>query len=117
MKQSKPNIIYILADDMGYGDMGCNNPDSKIPTPNLDRLALQGERYPQAFCTAPSWRHCGRWLFSTLNLKGATPLNNHRLKPVGLNYGLKVRIPAKAGHFGLQPQGSILNLSSGFGSK
>ncbi|MBT4500891.1 MAG: sulfatase-like hydrolase/transferase, partial [Gemmatimonadetes bacterium] len=37
-----PNIVYILADDMGYGDMGGNNPDSKIPTPNLDRLAAQG---------------------------------------------------------------------------
>ena len=48
MKQNKPNIIYILADDMGYGDMGCNNPDSKIPTPNLDRLAEQGMRFTDA---------------------------------------------------------------------
>lgn len=44
----KPNIIYILADDMGYGDMGCNNPDSKIPTPNLDRLAAEGVRFTDA---------------------------------------------------------------------
>jgi arylsulfatase A len=44
----KPNIIYILADDMGYGDMGCNNPSSKIPTPNLDRLATQGMRFTDA---------------------------------------------------------------------
>ena len=35
MPRKKPNIIYILADDMGYGDMGCNNPESKIPTPHL----------------------------------------------------------------------------------
>jgi arylsulfatase A-like enzyme len=42
---TKPNIIYILADDMGYGDLGCNNPDSRIPTPNLDRLARQGMRF------------------------------------------------------------------------
>ena len=48
MKRNKPNIIYILADDMGYGDMGCNNPDSKIPTPNLDRLAEQGMRFTDA---------------------------------------------------------------------
>ena len=44
----RPNIIYILADDMGYGDMGCNNPGSKIPTPNLDRLASQGMRFTDA---------------------------------------------------------------------
>ena len=43
-----PNIIYILADDMGYGDMFCNNPDSKIPTPNLVRLAEQGIRFTDA---------------------------------------------------------------------
>ncbi len=45
---TKPNIIYILADDMGYGDLGCNNPDSRIPTPNLDRLASQGMRFTDA---------------------------------------------------------------------
>lgn len=42
---SMPNIIYILADDMGYGDMHANNPDSRIPTPNLDRMAEQGMRF------------------------------------------------------------------------
>ena len=45
MIQKNPNIIYILADDMGYGDMGCNNPDSRIPTPHLDRLASEGMRF------------------------------------------------------------------------
>lgn len=48
MARSKPNIIYILADDMGYGDMGCNNSGSKIPTPNLDHLAEQGMRFTDA---------------------------------------------------------------------
>ncbi|MEM7539929.1 MAG: arylsulfatase [Chloroflexota bacterium] len=52
MNQQKPNIIYILADDMGYGDMACNNPNSKIPTPNLDKLASQGMRFTDAH--APS---------------------------------------------------------------
>ncbi len=52
----KPNIVYILADDLGYGDAGCYNPASKIPTPNIDRLAKEGVRFtdahsPSAVCT------------------------------------------------------------------
>lgn len=51
-----PNIVVILADDTGYGDVGCYNPDSKIPTPNIDRLAAEGIRFtdahsPAALCT------------------------------------------------------------------
>jgi len=43
-----PNILIIYADDMGYGDLHCQNEDSKIPTPNLDRLAAQGMRFSDA---------------------------------------------------------------------
>jgi arylsulfatase A-like enzyme len=51
-----PNIVFILADDLGYGDVGCYNPASKIPTPNIDRLAMEGVRFtdahsPSAVCT------------------------------------------------------------------
>lgn len=45
---TQPNIIYILADDMGYGDMACNDPACRIPTPNLDRLAAGGMRFTDA---------------------------------------------------------------------
>jgi len=46
---SQPNILYILADDLGYGDVHCLNPErGKIPTPNLDRLAEQGMRFTDA---------------------------------------------------------------------
>ena len=43
-----PNIVILYADDLGYGDVGCYNPDSKIPTPHLDRLAIQGMRFTDA---------------------------------------------------------------------
>lgn len=32
----QPNILFILADDLGYGDVGCHNPESRIPTANID---------------------------------------------------------------------------------
>ena len=38
-----PNIVYILADDLGWGDLGCYNPESAVPTPHPDRLASQGD--------------------------------------------------------------------------
>lgn len=43
-----PNIVLILADDMGYGDMGSFNPNAKTSTPHLDRLAEQGIRFTDA---------------------------------------------------------------------
>jgi len=51
-----PNIVYILADDLGYGDVQALNPEGKIPTPNLDRLASEGRVFtnahtPSAVCT------------------------------------------------------------------
>jgi arylsulfatase A-like enzyme len=47
-----PNIVVILADDLGYGDVRCYNPQSKIPTPNLDRLAKEGLRFTDAHSAA-----------------------------------------------------------------
>lgn len=45
----KPNILVILADDLGYGDVQCYNPQrGKIPTPNIDKFATQGMRFSDA---------------------------------------------------------------------
>lgn len=46
--RTKPNIVYILADDLGYGDISSLNPDSKIKTPNVDRMAASGMRFTDA---------------------------------------------------------------------
>jgi len=48
----KPNIIYILADDLGYGELGCYG-QKKIETPNIDRLAANGMRFMQHYAGAP----------------------------------------------------------------
>ncbi len=68
--EKKPNIVFILADDMGYGDVHALNPASKIPTPNLDALAASGMAFtdahtPSAVCTptrygAMTGRYCWR---------------------------------------------------------
>ena len=54
MAQDRPNIVLILVDDMGYGDLNCQNPTSKIPTPNIDGLAEQGIRFTNAHA-AGAW--------------------------------------------------------------
>ncbi|HLP00046.1 MAG TPA: sulfatase-like hydrolase/transferase, partial [Fimbriimonas sp.] len=45
---SRPNIVYIMADDLGYGDVGCFG-QTKIPTPNIDRIAKLGVRMTRAY--------------------------------------------------------------------
>ncbi len=47
-EQPLPNIVIIYADDMGYGDLNCLNPHSRIPTPYLDGLAAEGMRFTDA---------------------------------------------------------------------
>ncbi len=45
---SRPNVVILYADDLGYGDLAANHPASKIPTPHLDRLAAEGMRFTDA---------------------------------------------------------------------
>lgn len=65
----KPNIIYILADDLGYGDLGCYG-QKRIKTPNLDTMAAEGMRFTQHYagstvcapsrCALMTGKHTGR---------------------------------------------------------
>lgn len=79
-----PNVIVILADDLGYGDVGCYNPQSKAPTPHLDRLAAQGMRFtdshsPSSVCTPTRYalltgRYCWRSRLTKGVLQGYAPM-------------------------------------------
>src|SRR3954453_16823585 len=63
-----PNIVFVLADDLGYGDLGCFG-QTRIRTPNLDRLAKDGVRFTQCYagstvcapsrCALMTGLHCG----------------------------------------------------------
>lgn len=79
-----PNVVFILADDLGQGDLGCYNPQSKIPTPFLDRFAREGVRCtdvhsPSAVCTPTRYgvltgRFCWRTRLKQGVLQGYDPL-------------------------------------------
>lgn len=79
-----PNVVVVLCDDLGYGDPACYNKDSKIPTPNIDRLAAQGMRFtdahtPSSLCTPTRYglltgRYCWRTSLKKGVLQGYSPL-------------------------------------------
>lgn len=78
-----PNIVFILADDLGYGDLHCYNPATKASTPNTDRFASQGIRFtdahsPSAVCTPTRYglltgRYCWRTRLKGGVLDGYSP--------------------------------------------
>ncbi|MFN7141752.1 MAG: sulfatase, partial [Limisphaerales bacterium] len=51
-KTEKPNIIFILIDDLGYGDFSCTG-NKEVATPNIDRLASEGLRFTQFHVNSP----------------------------------------------------------------
>jgi arylsulfatase A-like enzyme len=51
--QPKPNIVFFLADDLGYMDIGANNPRTFYETPNIDALAVKGMRFKQGYAACP----------------------------------------------------------------
>jgi arylsulfatase A-like enzyme len=78
-----PNIVYVLADDLGWGDLDCYNPDSAVPTPNANRFASQGVRFtdmhsPSSVCTPTRYgiltgRYCWRSRLKEGVLHGYSP--------------------------------------------
>jgi arylsulfatase A-like enzyme len=80
---TKPNVLVILADDLGIGDVGCYSPEAKVKTPNLDRLARQGMRFtdahsPSSVCTPTRYglltgRYCWRSRLKSGVLNGESP--------------------------------------------
>jgi len=82
-ESDRPNVVIILADDLGYGDPQCYNAESKIPTPNIDRLAAQGLRFtdahtPSSVCTPTRYtlltgRYCWRTRLTSGVLDGFSP--------------------------------------------
>ena len=87
--EKRPNIIFILADDLGYGDLGCYGQD-KIRTPNLDRMAAEGMRFTQHYagntvcapsrCALMTGLHCGHayvrgnYLMDHIKFEGDLPI-------------------------------------------
>ena len=78
---SKPNIVFVLADDMGFGDARCYDPEfSKIPTPNIDRLSREGMRFTDAH-TASSLCSPSRYGLLTGRYAWRTTLQSGVLRP------------------------------------
>lgn len=48
-----PNIIFLIADDLGYGELSCQNPDTDVRTPNIDSIAANGVRFTDGYVSAP----------------------------------------------------------------
>jgi arylsulfatase A-like enzyme len=80
---AKPNIVYVLCDDLGYGDLQCLNPQGKIRTPNFDRVAAEGMAFSDvhsgsAVCTPTRYgimtgRYCWRSRLQQGVLGGLSP--------------------------------------------
>lgn len=81
-RSKKPNIIFILADDLGYGDLGCYG-QQKIATPNIDKLAKMGVRFTD-FYSASTVCAPARASFMTGLHTGHSPIRGNRgMKPEG----------------------------------
>jgi len=79
---SRPNVVLIVADDLGYGELGCYG-QTKIATPNLDRLAAQGLRFTQFYAGAPVCAPSRCVLLTGLHSGHAFVRDNVEVQPEG----------------------------------
>ncbi len=78
----RPNVVFILADDLGYGDLGCYGQE-KIRTPSLDRMAAEGMRFTQHYSGAPVCAPSRCVLMTGLHTGHAYIRDNSEVKPEG----------------------------------
>ncbi len=81
-RESKPNLIFILADDLGYAELGCYG-QKKIRTPNLDRMAAEGMRFTQAYSGSAVCAPSRCVLMTGLHAGRAFVRDNREIKPEG----------------------------------
>ncbi len=80
-RSAKPNIVVILADDFGWGSLGCYGAPAALKTPNLDRLAGEGRRFTQAYATG-SVCSPTRYALMTGRYYWRTPIKDGKVLPV-----------------------------------
>jgi arylsulfatase A len=123
LAEGRPNVVFILADDLGYGEVGCFG-QKKIPTPHIDRLAAEGMKLTQFYSGAPtcapsrcvlmSGKHLGHAdIRGNRQAKASFPEFNEGQHPIAADTVLMPELFKKAGYataaigkWGLGPVGS-----------
>lgn len=87
---AKPNIIYILADDLGYGDLSCYG-QTKFSTPNLDKMAAEGMRFTQHYAGSSVCAPSRAALMTGLHTGHSLIRGNYETGPKGFGAGVELR--------------------------
>ena len=91
---TRPNVVFVMADDLGYGEVGCYG-QTKIATPRMDRMAAEGTRFTQWYAPAPVCAPSRACLISGLHGGHAAVRDNREVQPEG-QYPLPAGVPGLA---------------------
>lgn len=105
-QEQRPNIIYIMCDDLGYADVGCYG-QQYISTPNLDRMASEGMRFTQAYAGSPVSAP-SRACFMTGQHTGHTKVRGNKEYRIGTTYYGNNKDNAQTGQEPYDPNHIIL---------